>query len=1255
MLFQTSILFLLSLLPSIVVVQAQSCSASNPCKTGCCSKFGFCGLGPDYCAPKICVANCDRKAECDPGGYGAAYVNHTTCPLNVCCSKWGFCGLTQEFCGNKKVTQPSCSTSFHKFERVVGYYEGWAMQRKCNIFNPEKIPLGVYTHLNYAFATIDPKTFEVLPASIEDQQDTYDRVTWLKKRDPDLKVFIAIGGWTFNDEGQPTRNTFSNIANNPSNQKAFIKSLISFLSTYNFDGVDLDWEYPEAPDRGGIGADYDNFPKFLSNLKSSLKATGGRDGLSVTLPASYWYLQHFDIKKLAKIVDFFNVMSYDLHGVWDMPNKWVGPYLNAHTNLTEIKDALDLLWRNNIPYDKVNMGLAFYGRGFTAADPKCLTPGCRYASGSKSRACSHEVGIVFNSEISDIMQSQNVQPVLYKDAAVKVLTYDTNQWVAFDDEETLGLKLNFAKSKCLGGVMVWAVSHDTENATYSNALGKLAQRSTTSLINIGIDNGVPQYERVQNHPQCKWSNCGEECLLTSRPQGCPAGWSPIQRSDPDARNGEIMIDDQGCEGQGSHYLCCPVEEGLPTCGWYGFNNGDCSPFCPTDYVEIGSNNMYCRKGGHSRILQKSYQAACCSKTVGVGPHRVSFESLKLAGQCAWGNYPQCDTQCSGGTSLMVASYGGTGGAFCWSGGTKFQNRPYCCNEPDQDWQYTDCQWYRDIGNGPSGDRDCKSGCPSDTVRVAMGWDRTIDSCRVGEQAYCCKTTSRSIYQRSDPNVERYTTALKSYLADPTCPADDIAKLKLKRQVNNTEGITWDIVPSGLGLSRRTTITEEVVGDMEDLITEIMESSSSSVGVQDLWESLVVPLFPALTITNIRAWFEGDIPLLRGARGDHLLGIFILCGLGFRAWNNEIVAATLGGGLGTIVCSTPTQTNYCQFDPDDPDHQPLRKRTRTSNYDWSTTLGQTTYGGHLVSQPYRTSNEWSILNDRTIEIYGQVYLFPGPGCTNFVLRVENRVAERRNGPLERTVTEHHVELQTVKMWYEAAIQGVLATERNVAAAPNPAGRIDPTFFTVTLVHANGPYLFNPLPPPPTGGQLLSTLQDRLFNALGSVANDGNFVIADEGLNCIKEKLWDDRTENFIDRSVMIATSSTTDPDDAQIALNNVRNVVAIMSFLNHPVIHSNMASIIMDFRRELKLAARIHLQLTGVTVPAVESFTNYYRSLMTRTGTRVRTFAAQWLDAIDATWANVNTPAGANVRAISAAIRTVAQSAAVNTQGFFDPV
>lgn len=68
-------------------------------------------------------------------------------------------------------------------------------------------------------------------------------------------------------------------------------------------------------------------------------------------------------------------------------------------------------------------------------------------SGSAARPCSHEVGVLLNSEIMDIKASGGSQPKLYKDAAVKVMTYDTNQWLAYDDEETLGLKVEFAKSK----------------------------------------------------------------------------------------------------------------------------------------------------------------------------------------------------------------------------------------------------------------------------------------------------------------------------------------------------------------------------------------------------------------------------------------------------------------------------------------------------------------------------------------------------------------------------------------------------------------------------------------------------------------------------------------------------------------------------------------------------------------------------------------------------------------------------------------
>jgi chitinase len=164
--------------------------------------------------------------------------------------------------------------------RVVGYYEGWSVRRPCEARFPEDIPLGIYTHLNFAFATIDPHSFEVRPASKGDV-DLYRRLTALKKQDPDLKVFIAIGGWTFNDPG-PTRTTFSDLAASEENQRKFFVSLVSFMATYDFDGVDIDWEYPEAEDRGGKQSDFSNFPKFLNNLKGAISATGGRNGLSIT-------------------------------------------------------------------------------------------------------------------------------------------------------------------------------------------------------------------------------------------------------------------------------------------------------------------------------------------------------------------------------------------------------------------------------------------------------------------------------------------------------------------------------------------------------------------------------------------------------------------------------------------------------------------------------------------------------------------------------------------------------------------------------------------------------------------------------------------------------------------------------------------------------------------------------------------------------------------------------------------------------------
>lgn len=177
------------------------------------------------------------------------------------------------------------------------------------------IPTGVYTHLNYAFAIIDPETYSVM-ATNDDETDLMKRLVALKRSDPSLKVNIAIGGWSFNDPGATTT-VFSDLAASTDKQNKFFASLNSLLSTYGFDGVDIDWEYPVADDRGGRTEDLRNFPTFMANLKSALRQGGSTRELSVTLPTSYWYLQHFDIEALQHSVDYFNYMSYDLHGTWD--------------------------------------------------------------------------------------------------------------------------------------------------------------------------------------------------------------------------------------------------------------------------------------------------------------------------------------------------------------------------------------------------------------------------------------------------------------------------------------------------------------------------------------------------------------------------------------------------------------------------------------------------------------------------------------------------------------------------------------------------------------------------------------------------------------------------------------------------------------------------------------------------------------------------------------------------------------------------
>lgn len=162
---------------------------------------------------------------------------------------------------------------------------------------PEDIPLGWYTHINFAFALIHPTTFRMAPMD-EGTASRYKRVSALKAQQSGLEVWIAVGGWAMNDPG-PYRTTFSDLAKSSSAQAAFFESLVTFLKNNDFDGIDLDWEYPMADDRGGIPEDFENYVTFLSNLRQRLNEGGRKYGLSLTLVSLLYLRLRFTATKFS--------------------------------------------------------------------------------------------------------------------------------------------------------------------------------------------------------------------------------------------------------------------------------------------------------------------------------------------------------------------------------------------------------------------------------------------------------------------------------------------------------------------------------------------------------------------------------------------------------------------------------------------------------------------------------------------------------------------------------------------------------------------------------------------------------------------------------------------------------------------------------------------------------------------------------------------------------------------------------------------
>lgn len=358
-------------------------------------------------------------------------------------------------------------------------------------------------------------------------------------------------------------------------------------------------------------------------MRSAFDSEGKNWGITFTVPTSYWYLRWFDVPGMVKYVDWINVMSYDLHGVWDKTNP-IGSIINPHTNLTEIDEALKLLWRVGIEPEKIVLGLAFYGRSFQLADSSCTEPSCPFAGPAAKGICTGEEGILSYMEIDNILKRTKAKPTYDKTAGVQYVVFNGNQWVSYDDVKTIQQKIDFARDKGLSGLMTWAIDLDDSKSTLLKTMtGKSFGSSKWSTskafqMNSESSGSISSY--------CKVTDCHKSGLMQ-----CPNGYLFQTYMDG---SGYPDSYDMSCRPGYQRSLCCPADHNpdrsqckWSPCGW-PCETGQ--TFIASDWVGDNPNKGCSPRNGNN------FRNYCCK----VDDMKQYYES------CQWtacGKDPKCGT------------------------------------------------------------------------------------------------------------------------------------------------------------------------------------------------------------------------------------------------------------------------------------------------------------------------------------------------------------------------------------------------------------------------------------------------------------------------------------------------------------------------------------------------------------------------------------------------------------------------------------